>query len=104
MMLKKMVFSVFVIFLIFGNVISCKADSIVGTTWVNQDNGTSFSFTNESQVVVNLYGRAAIPATYSVVDGTITITAALDSIIGKIDGNKIIITGELLEGEIYMKK
>jgi hypothetical protein len=87
----------------FSFMAGCSETTLVGSTWINQGNDSSFSFTNESLVVVTISG-SAIPATYSVVDETITITAMLDSIIGKIDGNKITITGELLKGEVFMKK
>jgi hypothetical protein len=101
-MAKKMV-PVFVLFLVVGFVTNCNTASFVGTTWVNQDNGNSLSFSSETQVVITISGNA-VPATYSVVDGTVTMSAGLDSIVGKVDANKIIITGELLGGEIFTKK
>ena len=98
---------VFVVVLVLIGVVSCNkgvsANSLVSTTWVNQDGSGSLSFTDKSQVVITLSG-SAIPATYTVVDNTITMTAMADSIIGKIEGNKITITGELLSGEIFSKR
>jgi hypothetical protein len=102
--MAKKSFSVLILFLVVGFITNCKSDSLVGSTWVNKDNGFSLHFSSETQVVLTI-GGYEVPAIYSVVDDTVTISAMLDRIVGKIEGNKItIISGSFDEGDIFTKK